>query len=174
MNTQLRCFAVVLCAFVAVTVASAQKIPGSLVEDMRELTETPAVAGYEQAVSAKIAGQLKTLSPKVDPMGNVTVTLGSGSPHRLVVAPMDEPGFVVSNITAQGYLQIQRLPQTGSLPLFNELYGAQPVKIQTAQGEWISGAVAGISIHLLPQRLHPPSASDFDEMFVDVGSASAA
>jgi putative aminopeptidase len=174
MKPQQRCFVAALCAFMAVTSATAQKIPGSLVEDLRELTETPAVAGYEQVVSAKIAAHLQALSPKVDRMGNITVTLGSGSPHRLVVAPMDEPGYVVSNITAEGYLQLQRLPQLGSLPLFNELYGAQPVKIQTSQGNWISGAVAGISIHLLPQRQHPPSAADFDNMFVDVGAASAA
>src|SRR5262249_11288589 len=96
------------------------------------------------------------------------------APHRLLVAPMDEPGFVVSNITADGYLQVQRLPQTGSLPLFNELYGAQPVKIQTPQGSWINGAVAGISIHLLPQRQHPPSAADIDNMFIDVGASTSA
>jgi putative aminopeptidase FrvX len=186
MTTQLRCFAAALCALIITTVASAQKTPGigvstqlisgtgSLADSMRELTETPAVAGYEQELSAKIAGHLKAFAPKIDPMGNVSVTLGQGSPHTLIVAPMDEPGFVVSNITQEGYLQLQRLPQTGSLPLFNELYGAQPVKIQTAQGEWISGAVAGISIHLLPQRQHPPSAADFDEMFVDIGSASPA
>jgi putative aminopeptidase FrvX len=174
MKSQLRWLVAALCALMAVTIASAQKIPGSLVEDLRSLTETPAVAGYEQAVAAMIAGRLKTLSPKTDHMGNVTVTLGSGSPHRLVVAPMDEPGFVVSNITAEGYLQMQRLPQGGSLPLFNELYGAQPVKIQTSQGNWLSGAVAGISIHLLPQRQHPPSAADFDNMFVDIGAAGVA
>ncbi|HEY6309065.1 MAG TPA: M20/M25/M40 family metallo-hydrolase [Candidatus Angelobacter sp.] len=174
MKSQMRCHLVIIFALFAVTGASTQNIPGSLVEDLRELTETPAVAGYEQPLSAKIAGRLKALSPKTDRMGNVTVTLGSGSPHRLVVAPMDEPGYVVSNITAEGYLQTQRLPQLGSLPLFNELYGAQPVKIQTAQGNWISGAVAGISIHLLPQRQHPPSAADLDNMYVDIGATTAA
>jgi putative aminopeptidase FrvX len=66
------------------------------------------------------------------------------------------------------------LPQAGSLPLFSELYGAQPVRIQTAQGNWLNGAVAGISIHLLPQRQHPPGAADLDNMFIDVGASSAA
>jgi putative aminopeptidase FrvX len=141
---------------------------------MREFTETPAVAGYEQALSAKIAARLNAFSPKTDLMGNVTVTLGTGSPHRLLVAPMDEPGFVASNVTPEGYLQVQRLPQAGSLPLFNELYGAQPVRVQTARGNWINGAVAGISIHLLPQRQHPPSAADLDNIFIDVGASTAA
>lgn len=162
-----------LCLLMAGMAVSAQKISGTLVSDMRELTETPAVAGYEHELSGKIAARLKAFSPKTDPMGNVTVTLGSGSPHRLIVAPMDEPGFVVSNITSEGYLQVQRLPQIAPLPLFNELYSAQPVKIRTARGEWISGAVAGISIHLLPQRQHPPSPADLDNIFIDIGATNA-
>jgi putative aminopeptidase len=173
MKAHLRCLAAV-CLFLVVETASAQRVTGDLVQDLRDFVETPAVAGYEEALSAKIAGRLKALSPKIDRMGNVTVTLGTGSPHRLIVAPMDEPGYVVSNITADGYLQLQRLPQAGSLPLFNELYGAQPVRIQTPQGNWISGSVAGISVHLLPQRQHPPNAADFDNMFVDVGASTAA
>src|SRR5262249_10488229 len=166
---------VVAAALVVVAQSSfAQKVPGSLVEDLREFTEIPAVAGFEQELSAKIAQRVKAFSPKVDPMGNITVTLGSGSPHRLVVAPIDEPGYVVSNITNEGYLQVQRLPQNATLPLFTELYSAQPVKMQTPQGRWISGAVAGISIHLLPQRQHPPAASDLDNLFIDIGATSRA
>src|SRR5690242_11051939 len=108
-----------------------------------------------------------------DRMGNIAVTVGSGAPKRLVVAPFDEPGFVVSGITPEGYLTLQRLPQGGNLPLFNELYAAQPVKLQTPAGQWISGAVAGVSIHLQPQRQHPPSMADLDNMYVDVGATSA-
>lgn len=33
---------------------------------------------------------------------------------------MDEPGYVVRGITPDGYLALQRVPQAGSLPLFNE------------------------------------------------------
>ena len=109
-----RCL-VAVCVFFGVMRASAQKIPGTLVEDLRDLTETPAVAGYEQELSAKIGTRLKALSPKIDRMGNITVTLGQGSPHTLLVAPMDEPGYVVSNITQEGYLQVQRLPQIRGL-----------------------------------------------------------
>ncbi|MGZ4845380.1 MAG: hypothetical protein ACXVJ1_11550, partial [Candidatus Angelobacter sp.] len=153
-----------------------------IVEDLRELVETPAVSGYEQAVGKKIVGQLKGFTQQNQPhkykvttdnLGNVTVTIGSGAPRRLMVAPMDEPGFVVSGITPEGYLTLQRLPQGGNLPLFNELYAAQPVKLETPKGEWISGAIAGVSIHLQPQRQHPPSMADLDNMYVDVGATSA-
>jgi putative aminopeptidase FrvX len=156
--------------------ASAQKAQPNPVEDLRALVETPAVPGYEQQVAAKIVERVKSISPQLkvitDQQSNVTVTLGSGSPNRLIAAPMDEPGYVVSGITPEGYLRLQRLPQGGNLPLFNELYAAQPVKIGTSKGVWINGAVAGVSVHLQPQRQHPPSPADLDNMFVDVGATS--
>jgi putative aminopeptidase FrvX len=157
---------------------SVAKIGGPIADALRELVETPAVSGYEQSVGKKIVARLKAMQQKydvkTDNLGNVTVTLGSGEPKRLIVAPFDEPGFVVSGITPDGYLTLQRLPQGGNLPLFNELHAAQPVKLQTPKGEWISGAMAGVSIHLQPQRQHPPSMADLDNMYVDVGATSAA
>jgi putative aminopeptidase len=144
---------------------------------LRELVETPAVTGYEQSVGKKIVARIRAMpqrySVSTDRMGNIVVTVGSGAPRRLVVAPIDEPGFVVSGITPDGYLTLQRLPQGGNLPLFNELYAANPVLLQTPKGNWIPGAMAGISIHLLPQRQHPPSMADLDNMYVDVGATSA-
>jgi putative aminopeptidase FrvX len=157
---------------------SVAKIGGPIADALRDLVETPAVTGYEQSVGKKIVARLKAMSQKyeahTDNLGNVTVTIGSGEPKRLVVAPFDEPGFVVSGITPEGYLTLQRLPQGGNLPLFNELHAAQPMKLQTPKGEWISGAMAGVSIHLQPQRQHPPSMADLDNMYVDVGATSAA
>lgn len=153
--------------------AAAQKVPGNLRDDLRDFAETRAVPGYEQALAKGISGRLQAFSAKVDEMSNVMVTVGSGSPHRLIVAPMDEPGYVVSGITEDGYLRLQRLPQGGALPLFNELYSAQPVGIQTRQQTWITGAVAGLSVHLQPQVQHPPSVADLDNMYVDIGAADA-
>ncbi len=176
MNTSLRRLVAVHFLFIGFVLASAQKSvsQSALVNDLRELVEIPAVPGYEQQLARKIAAKLKGFSPKVDAQGNVTVTIGQGTPHRMIVASIDEPGFVISGITNDGYLTLQRLPQGGSLPLFNELYSAQPVLIGTAQKKWINGAVAGRSVHLQPQRQHPPAASDLDNMFVDVGATTAA
>ena len=145
---------------------------------MRDFVETPAIPGYESALAAKIRDRIKSISPqlniKSDNLGDVIVSIGSGSPTRLIVAPMDEPGYVVSNITSDGYIQLQRLPQFGVLPLFNELYSAQPVEIETTSGKWIPAVVAGLSIHLQPGRLNPPNPDYIENMFVDVGADSAA
>lgn len=139
--------------------------------EVHTFVEVPAVSGYEQQLVENIAQRIK--SPKhIDEMGNITVTLGTGSPHRLIATPIDEPGFVVGGITPQGYLTLQRLPQGGNLPLFNELYSAQPVKVGAGKNNWIWGSVAGPSIHLQPQRQHPPSTADLDNMYVDLGADS--
>lgn len=150
------------------------KVPGSMEQDLKAFVETPAVPGYESSLATLIRSRLASFSPKSDNLGDVLVTIGSGSPHRLLVAPMDEPGFVVSRIMDDGFLQLQRLPQFGALPLFNELYAAQPVEIQTPAGKWIPGVVAGLSVHLQPGRLHAPDPSDIENMYVDIGASSAA
>lgn len=152
-------------------IASAQTVPGSLQEDLRDFVQTPAIPGYEQQLAARIASRLQAYKPATDEMSNVTVTIGTGSPRRLLVAPMDEPGFVISGITGDGYLRVQRLPQGGQLPLFNELYSAQPIVVGGNQQKWISGAVAGLSVHLQPQVQHPLSPSDLDNIYVDIGAA---
>src|SRR6266853_5963816 len=71
------------------------------------LEETPAVSGYEQQLAGEIRGAIKGFSPQTDNLGNVYVTLGSGAPHRLIVTPIDQPGYVVSEVTPDGYLRVQ-------------------------------------------------------------------
>src|ERR1700690_744838 len=110
---------------------------GNLQSDLREFSATPAISGYEQELGGKIAKELSALSPQTDNIGDVTIPVRSGSPHRLIVAALDEPGFVVSDVTEDGYLRLQRLPQNGAIPLFEKLYAAQPVRLRTAQGKWI-------------------------------------
>src|SRR5271168_4594110 len=147
---------------------------GGLTYQLEELVNTPAVSGYENQRADKIRAKLKALQPETDNLGDVIVTIGSGAPHRLIVAPLDEPGFVVSEITSDGYLRVQRLPQGGLTPIFNEMYAAQPVRIETATGKWIDGVVAGLSVHLQPGRTNPPKAGDIENIYVDIGASSEA
>jgi putative aminopeptidase FrvX len=145
----------------------------SLGDDLKQFVETPAIPGHERELAEKIRSRLVVFHPAMDSLGSVIVTMGSGAPHRLLVAPMDEPGYVVSEITTDGYLRVQRLPQFGLPPVFDELYLAQPVKIGIASGKWIDGVFAGLSVHLQPGRKNAPISSDLDNMYVDVGASSA-
>jgi putative aminopeptidase FrvX len=150
----------------------------NVVAKLAELVATPAVSGYEQQLGAKIGKELAAFHPITDNIGDVIVTIGSGAPHRLIVAPIDEPGFVVSAITPDGYLRVQRLPQRGLPPIYNMMVSAQPVKVGTTHGAAIDGVFAGLSIHLQPYGgdTHAPTAdpADLDAMYVDVGAMSAA
>ena len=142
--------------------------------DSRSVEGTVAVSGYEQALSAGIARKLTLFGPKTDNVGNVWVTLGSGAPHRLIVAPVDEPGYVVSEITADGYLRVQRLPQAPPNPVFDALHFAQPVWVMTRDGKYVNGVFAGLSVHLQPGRVNAPKMNHVEELYVDIGASSAA
>ncbi len=143
-------------------------------QDLAKFVETPAVSGYEQTLAKEIRAQLAKWKPQTDSLGNVIVNIGSGSPHRVIATLMDEPGYVVSGITSDGYLRVQRLPQAAPNPVFDTLYSTQPVIIQTRAGKTIPGVVAGLSTHLQPARLNPPQPGNLDDVFVDIGATSAA
>jgi putative aminopeptidase FrvX len=156
---------------------SAPVLPAqNLGTDLSEFVRTPAVTGYERPLAEKIRARIPASlgSPQYDNMGNLYLSIGSGAPHRLIVAPMDEPGYVVSAITDDGYLRVQRLPQTAPHPLFDHLHEAQPVQIHTRSGKYVTGVVAGLSIHLQGGRRNPPVVSHPDSMYIDVGASSAA
>jgi putative aminopeptidase FrvX len=162
-------------AFVA-ALANAQTVPvpGDLVHDLQALVAIPAVPGHEAGVARYLVDELKAYDPRVDDLGNVRITIGAGKPNRLIVAPVDEPGFVVSQITSDGYLRLQRLPQRANLPLFNLLHSAQPMLVARRDGSWATGAMAGLSVHLQPGRENPPDLNDIENLYVDVGATSAA
>jgi len=152
---------------------SASHPSDSLTEDLREFVETPSVSGYESELADEVRAKIAPLHPVTDNLGDVIVTVGSGLPRRLIAAPIDEPGFVVSHITDDGYLRLERLPQSGLPPIFNELYSAQPVRVGAGAGKWTDGVMAGLSVHLQPGRANPPPASDIENLYVDIGASSA-
>ena len=142
-------------------------------QDWEHFVRTPAVSGYEQKLAEEIRERVKDSSPRTDNLGNVYVTLGSGSPSRLIVTPMDEPGYVVSEITSDGFLRVQRLPQAPPNAVFDLLHAAQPVWVITRDGKNVNGVFAGLSVHLQPQRQNVPKMAHPDEMFVDIGATNA-
>ena len=143
--------------------------------DFAALSRIIAVSGYEQGLSAAIVRQLGAagLHPQSDNLDDVWVSVGHGEPHRLIVAPIDQPGYLVGAITAQGYLRVQRLPQREPNPVFDTLSFAQPVHVLTPQG-LLNGGFAGLSIHLAPGHLNPPSMAPIGNLYVDLGATSAA
>jgi putative aminopeptidase len=157
----------------AAQAATPHSVPDHLTEDLREFVETPSVSGYESELTERVQAKIAPLHPVTDNLGDVIVTIGSGTPRRLIATPLDEPGFVVSEVGDGGSLRVQRLPQAGLPPIFNELYSAQPVRVGAGAGKWIDGVTAGLSIHLQPGRSSPPLPSDLENLYIDIGANSA-
>jgi putative aminopeptidase FrvX len=132
-----------------------------------------AVTGYEQAMADSLLALLPGSTR--DRAGNVTLTLGRGTPRRLVSCPLDEVGYAVGNITDDGYLLLRRV---GGVPRGNPLFDQQleghRVTLFGRRGA-VPGVVAVRSTHLTRGR---PTATDppftVDNAYVDVGAASRA
>src|SRR5882724_5749194 len=154
-------------------ISTAQVAPSQTKNDPEMPEDAAAISGYEQELSKELARELKEFSPKTDNVGNVWVEFGSGEPHRLIATGMDQPGYVVSAITSEGYLRVQRLPQGAPNPVFDALNFAQPVWVLTRNGKKVNGVFAGLSVHLQPGRVNGPKMNHPDELYVDLGAKSA-
>jgi len=170
----MRSASLLLPALLAASLTTHAQTTDSLRDNLKQLTNTIGVSGYETAVTAQIKHDLAGLHPQQDAMGNITVTFGTGAPHRLIAVPVDEPGYIVSRIDPDGYLRVQRLPQSGLPPHYNELQNAQPMVIETRDGHLLPAVSAGLSIHLEPGRSNVPDPDDLDNFYIDVGAQSAA
>src|SRR5439155_1585871 len=110
-----------------------------------------------------------------DRTGNVTLTLGQGAPKRLLQCPLDEVGYVVGNITGEGYLLLRRVGARTTYPLFDQQLEGHRVTVFGSKGP-IPGVVAVKSTHLTRGRVAtgaPDPVSTVDNAYVDVGAATA-
>ncbi len=158
---------------IALLLISTWRVLAQSAADFRQLEEIPAIPGYEQELTARIRADLKGLTSRTDNLGNVYVSVGSGAPHRLIVTAIDEPGYIVSGITPDGFLRLQRLPQAPPNAVFDLLHAAQPAWVITHDGKKVSGVFAGLSVHLQPLRLNAPKMGHPDEIYVDIGATNA-
>jgi putative aminopeptidase len=134
------------------------------------------VSGFETDAIAAIRGSLpKWAKPRIDEAGNRIVTIGQGKPHLLITTSVDEDGYLVSDITPDGYLRLHRVTTGASFRLFDQFIYGQPVVIRTTAGKLVPGVVGSLSAHLQRGRdAAAAPAKGLDDMWVDVGAQSAA
>src|SRR2546422_1068014 len=134
-----------------------------------------AVTGLEQAMT----DSLRALFPSSvrDRAGNVTLTLGQGSPKRLCTCPLDEVGYVVGNILPDGFLLLRRVGGARiTYPLFDQQLEGHRVTVFGSRGA-VPGVAAVKSTHLARGRGtsgSPDPVFTVDNAYVDVGASSAA
>ena len=160
-------FAALLLSPVAALANTAQKL--------QELIEVPGVSGYEARVREAIEMRLPSgARVRADNLGNIVLRTGNGAPHTLIVAPLDEAGFVVSAVTEDGYLRVHRPGSGPAVHLWSQFFVGQPVQVLTAAGARVSGVTATPSSHL--RAFHDQAAvaqvKTIDDIWIDVGAES--
>lgn len=146
---------------------SAQNAPAALAGRFAGMT---AVTGYERAMADSVLALLPGAAR--DRAGNAVLRIGSGAPSRLVACALDEPGFVVGAIGADGYLTLHRVG--GRVPpLFDQQLEGQRVTVWGSRGG-VPGVVAVRSVHLTRGRTTPDEPFTADNAYIDLGAATAA
>lgn len=138
---------------------------------LRELVALSGRSGSEEPVMQAIARLARPLVDAVtlDPLGNLIATRRGDSetgPRLLLAAHMDEIGFRVRSIDAEGFLRFEKL-------------GGSDNRVLLAQRVWVSGergrllgVIGTRSAHLL-REIDRTSVPAHTELYVDVGARSA-
>ena len=135
---------------------------------VEQLGQATAVTGYEQGFARSLHAMLK--GSVIDRSDNVILTLGSGTPLRLLACPIDEAGYVVGGVRDDGYLTLRRVGAAPG-PLFDQEMEGQRVTIVGRRGE-VPGVVAVRSVHLTRGRATADNPFTVDDALVDVGAVS--
>lgn len=133
----------------------------------KELTEAPGAPGFEHQIRAIMKRELSKYTQEIiqDNLGSIFGVLrgDEAGPKVMVAGHMDEVGFMVTQITEQGFIRFQPLGGWWSQVLL-----AQRVQIMTDQGV-VEGVIGSIPPHGLTaeQRKSP---MELNKMFIDIGA----
>lgn len=137
-------------------------------ELLKELTEAYGVPGYETPVRSVVRSYMEGLGElSKDKIGSVICEKRgiSKTPRVMLAGHMDEIGFMVKQITEEGFLKF--LPLGG---WFDQVLLGQRVVIQTHKGEVI-GVIGAKPPHLLPAEERDKVVKKKD-MYIDIGASS--
>lgn len=136
---------------------------------LKELTEAHAVPGHEDEVRAVFAREMAELGElSSDKAGTALCDAGGEGPRVLVTGHMDEVGFLIQNITPEGFLQFVPV---GGWWAHNLL--SQRVEVKTRSGRKIPGVIASKPPHFLSESQRS-QVMGIESMFIDVGASSRA
>ncbi|HOI85122.1 MAG TPA: M42 family metallopeptidase [Acholeplasmataceae bacterium] len=134
---------------------------------LQKLSEVAGVPGNEKKVSQLIVSELKGHADSIsyDNLGSVIAKKGNKGPRVMVAGHMDEVGFLVTQITKEGFVKFQTLGGW-----FSQVMLAQVWEIHTKKGVVIG--VTGVKPpHIIPQDKRNV-AIDIQTMYLDLGVTS--
>ena len=138
--------------------------------DLIALMRVPGLSGHEDRVRRAIRDRLPEGATGSDVLGNLWATFAGDEslPSAMVMTHMDQLGFVVRRVEADGLIRLERV---GGVPE-RALLG-QAVLLCVAEGRDVPGVIGNKSHHatLPEERGRVPATAD---LHVDAGFASAA
>lgn len=133
----------------------------------KELTEAHGVPGHEDAVADIMEKYLKDVTDEIkyDRLGSFIARKKgkSDSPKIMIAGHMDEVGFMVKEITEEGYIKF--IPLGG---WWGHVALAQRVIIKTSQGD-IPGVIGSKPPHILPEE-ERKKVMEIKDLYIDVGA----
>lgn len=134
---------------------------------LQELTDANGVSGYESEVRKIMTRELEKTVDNIefDKMGSILGTKKgtTDSPRIMTIGHMDEVGFMVKEITPEGFIKF--LPLGG---WWGHVALGQRMRIITSKGI-IIGVVGSTPPHLLPPE-ERKKVLEIKDMFIDVGA----
>lgn len=114
--------------------------------DLADLMLLPGLSGHEERVARAVRARLAAagVEARCDRLGNVVATLPGdpACPSVMVFAHMDQLGFVVRKVEADGTVRVVRL---GGVP--ERAMAAQAVTLCVAEGRDVAGVIANKAHH---------------------------
>ena len=134
---------------------------------LKRLTETPGTSGREEQVRELVIRELRPLVDelRVDALGNViAIKNGATKTKVMLAAHMDEIGFLVKHVDANGYLRVQ--PVGGHDP---SVLAAQRVLVHTEAHGALRGVLTSARKPIHLQKEKAEGAPTLNDLFVDLG-----
>ncbi len=135
---------------------------------LKELTETPGVPGYENPIRSVVRKYMEELGQlSQDKIGSVICRQQGTSekPRIMLAGHMDEIGFMVKQITPEGFIRFVTLGGW-----FDQVLLGQRVVIQAQKGDVI-GVIGAKPPHLLSPEEREKVVKRKD-MYIDIGATS--
>lgn len=136
---------------------------------LKDLTEAHGVPGYETPVRGVVKGYLESLGKLTqDQLGSLICQKegSAANPRVMLAGHMDEIGFMVKLVTAEGFIKF--IPLGG---WFDQVLLGQRVVIKTRKGD-VVGVIGVKPPHMLSQEERGKVVQRKD-MYIDIGAVSA-
>ena len=119
---------------------------GAFGADLAGLAALDGASGDESRVIESISRALEA-SHRRSANGSLIAEFGDGEPRTLIVTGVDEPGYVVTGLNDEGYLQVRPLAEQPFGSGLADHFAGQHVRVCTRAGNAVSGVVAAPSVH---------------------------